>query len=302
MHLLDWTMSVLDHTATPDRLQPLYGVTGERIVTEGEIGELSGYAGSRPVRVGNAAARQVQLDVFGPIAELLHELAIRDAPLTPEHWRIVEAMVGAVSARWEEPDHGIWELRARPRHHVHSRVMCWLTVDRGIRIAELLHGSTPEIWTQLRDAIAADVLEHGWDDRSEAFASAYGSDELDAASLWVGLGGLVDAGDPRFARTIEAIERELLEDGGVYRYLFEDGLPGREGTFHLCTCWLVQSLALVGRRADARALFDTLLGRASPLGLFSEEYDVRDGIALGNHPQAYSHAGVIECALALRDR
>ncbi len=299
VHLLDWLLGVVERALAPDRISPLYTVTGAEIPIEGEIGALPGYAGSRTVRVGNAASRQVQLDVFGPCAELVYQLARRDAPLTPQHWTVVEAIVAAVRARWTDPDHGIWEIRARPRPHVHSRVMCWLTIDRAIACAELLRDEAPPEWETLRDRIAADVLERGWSERVGAFTAAYGMDEIDAAALWVGLSGLLEPTDERFARTIRAVERELLHDGAVYRYKYEDGLPGFEGAFHLCTCWLILAYHLTGRVDDAHALFERYLACAGPTGLLSEEIGVTTRRALGNHPQAYSHAGLIECALAL---
>jgi trehalose-phosphatase len=297
--LLDWLLGVFERALAPDRINPLYTVTGAEIPIEGEIGDLPGYGGSRPVRVGNAAARQVQLDVFGPIAELLYELARRDASITPQHWFVAESVVAAVRARWDNADHGIWEIRGRPRRHVHSKVMCWLTIDRTIKSAHLLRDDPNPEWETLRQRIAEDVLEHGWNERVGAFTGAYGMDEVDAASLWVGLSGLLDPNDERFHRTIAAVERELLRDGAVYRYKYDDGLPGFEGAFHLCTCWLILSYHLVGRRHDAMALFERYLAFAGPTGLLSEEYGVNSGLALGNHPQAYSHAGLIECALAL---
>jgi trehalose-phosphatase len=299
MHLLDWMLVVIERAMSPEHLNPLYTVYGEQLSTEGEISELAGYAGSRPVRIGNAAARQVQLDVFGQVVDLVHELALRDAPLTPGHWRVVEAMAAAVVARWSEPDHGIWELRSYRRNHTHSRLMCWATLDRAIRASALLHGREPPAWVELRATIAHEILERGFDPNINTFTVAYGQPDIDAATLNVGLAGLLAPDDPRYLSTIEAVERELLEGGGVYRYLFDDGLPGAEGTFHLCTCWLVLSLIQVGRRDDARTLFETLLARAGRTGLLPEEYDTRAGRSLGNHPQAYSHAGVIECALAL---
>ncbi len=301
VHLLDWLLEVLEHAVAPDRIAPLYAVTGEPLTTEGEIGELHGYAGSRPVRVGNAASRQVQLDVFGPVVELVYELAKRDAPLTPQHWRVVEGMAAAVQSRWHEPDHGIWEVRDHRRHHVHSKTMCWLTIDRALKSAELLRDRVPVGWAELRDAIGAELLERGWNERVGAFTASYEQDDLDAAALWVGLSGLVPADDPRFVRTVEAVERELRDGPGVYRYRFDDKLPGEEGVFHICTTWLIQCYKLMGRDADARELFDAYLGLVGPTGLMSEEYEVGAARALGNHPQAYSHAGLIECALMLEE-
>jgi trehalose 6-phosphate phosphatase len=299
MGFLDWMLGVIDRAISPERLMPLYTVTGHEVGAEAEIAELAGYACSRPVRVGNAARGQVQLDVFGPIAELVWQLLLAEAPLSSEHWRLVDATVRAVEARWHEPDHGIWEVRRPRRHHVHSKVMCWLTVDRGIRISErFLDRSRPQ-WEGLRDRIAADILSHGWSVQEESFTAAYGSDDLDAAALAVGLAGLVDCADPRFASTIRAVERGLRAGPTVYRYLCDDGLPGREGGFFLCASWLVEALHRSGRREDAEELFESMVELVGPEGLLPEEYDPVTGRLLGNHPQAYSHIGLIENALTL---
>jgi GH15 family glucan-1,4-alpha-glucosidase len=280
-------------------LHPLYNVTGRHLPPEAEIAELSGYAGSRPVRVGNAAEGQVQLDVFGPIVELVHLLQIRDAPLSGRHWQLVEAMVKAVDRRWSEPDNGIWEIRKPPRHHVYSKVMCWATVDRAIAVADHFTGRPQPDWVDLRDRIADDVLEHGWKPQVGAFTAAYDGTDLDASSLAVGLQGLVAADDERFLGTVRAVESVLVDGPTVYRYLGDDGLPGREGGFNLMTSWLIDAYHLVGREDDAHALFKRLCGLAGATGLLAEEYDPETGRALGNHPQAYSHLGLINNALNL---
>jgi trehalose 6-phosphate phosphatase len=299
MGFLDWMLAVIDRAAAPERLMPLYTVTGHEVGAEAEIAELAGYAGSRPVRVGNAARGQVQLDVFGPIAELVWQLLLAEAPVSSEHWRLVEAMVHAVEARWHEPDHGIWEIRKPRRHHVHSKVMCWLAVDRGIRVSERFLDRRRPAWEALRDQIAADILAHAWNETAGAFTAAYGGDDLDAASLMIGLTGLVECTDPKFLATIKAIEGQLRMGPTVFRYLADDGLPGREGGFFICASWLVDSLWKAGRRDDAEALFESLIDLAGPEGLLPEQYDPLLRRTLGNHPQAYSHIGVIENALTL---
>ncbi len=299
MGFLDWMLAVIDRAAAPERLMPLYTVTGHEVGAEAEIAELAGYAGSRPVRVGNAARGQVQLDVFGPIAELVWQLLLAEAPVSSEHWRLVEAMVHAVEARWHEPDHGIWEIRKPRRHHVHSKVMCWLAVDRGIRVSERFLDRRRPAWEALRDQIAADILAHAWNETAGAFTAAYGGEDLDAASLMIGLTGLVECTDPKFLATIKAIEGQLRMGPTVFRYLADDGLPGREGGFFICASWLVDSLWKAGRRDDAEALFESLIDLAGPEGLLPEQYDPLLRRTLGNHPQAYSHIGVIENALTL---
>lgn len=302
MHFIDWVCGVADGHGGAARLAPLYLVTGRHLPPEAEIAELAGYAGSRPVRVGNAADRQIQLDVFGPLADLVWVLVDRGAPVSGTHWQLVQGLVEAVTERWHEPDHGIWEIRAAPRRHVYSRVMCWVTVDRAISIAERITGSVPAGWFELRDTIAEDVLEHGWRPDLQTFTAAYGRDDIDASVLSIGLWGLIDHQDPRFVATVDAVEHSLREGPTVRRYVGDDGLPGREGGFHLMTSWLIDAYALAGRRADALQLFDELCSLAGPTGLMAEEFDPVHGRALGNVPQAYSHLGLIFNALRLDGR
>ena len=298
---LDWLLGVLDNTPAPEQLRPLYSVAGAELGPEGEIAELSGYAGSRPVRVGNGAAGQLQLDVFGPVVQLVHELLVAGAPITFEHWQLVEQMAQAVEKRWREPDHGIWEIRGPTRHHVHSKTMCWVTIDRAQKIAGRYLGKERADWAALRDEIAADIFEHGFCESKNSFAAAYGAEDLDAAVLLTGTMGLIDPNDPRFVGTIEAIERELRTGPTVYRYHHDDGLPGFEGGFHFCTTWLVEAYAMSGRVDDAWELFSSYAKLAGPTGLIPEEYDPNTGRSLGNTPQAYSHAGLIFNALRLAE-
>jgi len=299
MKYLDWVLAVVDRTGSPERLRPLYSVTGDELGPEAEISELSGYAWSKPVRVGNAASEQVQLDVFGPIVDLVCLLSERGAAIGPDHWRLVRSMVEAVQARWHEPDHGIWEVRLATRHHVHSKVMCWMTLDRAVALSRDLTGRERADWAELRDVIAADVLEKGWSKRLNAYAAAYEVEALDASSLWVGLSGLLQPNDPRFVSTVEAIQHDLGEDSTLMRYRYADGLPGIEGGFNICTSWLIESLWLIGRHDKARALFEKYCALAGQTGLIPEEYEPRLKRGLGNHPQAYSHLGLINAALRL---
>jgi trehalose-phosphatase len=297
--LLDWTRGVVDATGGhPERLHPLYALDGNELGAEAVIDTLPGYAGSRPVRVGNAANRQVQLDVFGPVADLITAVADHRG-LTESDAALMDAMVAAVERRWHEPDHGLWEARLPPRHHVYSKVMCWLTVDRALCLGER-HGMPvrPE-WAGLRETIAANVLEHGWHDDVRAYTVAYGERELDASSLWIGLSGLLPDDHPRFLSTVLAIEAELRSGATVYRYRWDDGLPGREGGFHVCTAWMVEAYLRTGRRGDAEELFEQMLDCAGPTGLLPEQYDPEAERGLGNHPQAYSHLGLIRCAIML---
>lgn len=302
MDFLDWVLNVLENRAHgPERLAPLYQVSGSFLPPEAEIGELAGYGGSRPVRIGNAADGQIQLDVFGPIVDLVYRLGATGAPLSTSHLQLVDAMVGAVEARWKEPDHGIWEIRKLPRHHVYSKTMCWLTVDRAIEISSEFFGRERPEWHELRSEIADDILEHGFDESVGSFTAAYDGDDLDASVLMVGICGLLEPTDPRFVSTVDAVEKTLRNGPTVYRYLEDDGLPGEEGGFNLMTSWLIDAYVLVGRDNDARALFDELVRLAGDTGLMAEEFDPETARALGNHPQAYSHLGVIFNALRLAE-
>ena len=296
---LRWLHGVLATLAGPERLHPLYTVNGTQLGAEAVIDSLPGYAGSRPVRVGNLANHQVQLDVFGPVVELVRELAQVRGELRDEDWQLVRAMAEAVTRRWSEPDHGIWEERHVPRHRVYSRVMCWVTLDRAVSLGEVYGREIPAGWHELREEIAQDVLTHGWNDEVQAFTTAYDGTDLDAASLFVGLAGLIDPSDERFQSTVTAIEAELRSGSTVYRYRRDDGLPGGEGGFHLCAAWLIESYLLTGRRTEAEELFEQLVDAAGPTGLLPEQYDPVAERSLGNHPQAYSHLGLIRCAKLL---
>ncbi|WP_435583010.1 trehalose-phosphatase [Amycolatopsis thermoflava] len=296
---LRWLHGVLSTLAGPERLHPLYTINGTQLGAEAVIDSLPGYAGSRPVRVGNLANHQVQLDVFGPVVELVAELAQVRGELRDEDWQLVRAMAEAVTRRWSEPDHGIWEERHVPRHRVYSRVMCWVTVDRAIKLGEVYGREIPAGWHDLREEIATDVLTNGWNDEVQAFTTAYDGTDLDAASLFVGLAGLIDPSDERFQHTVTAIEAELRSGSTVYRYRRDDGLPGGEGGFHLCAAWLIEAYLLTGRRTEAEELFEQLVDAAGPTGLLPEQYDPVAERSLGNHPQAYSHLGLIRCAKLL---
>jgi GH15 family glucan-1,4-alpha-glucosidase len=296
---LAWLHRVLARLPGPERLQPVYALDGSSLPPEAVIDTLPGYAGSRPVRIGNVADQQVQLDVFGPVVELIRALAARRAHLSDADWLVAVSMCEAVARRWHEPDHGIWEERTQPRHHVHTKVMCWVAVDRAIRLASEHGRQADPGWPGLRHAIAADVLSSGWNEEAQAFTAVYGSTDLDAASLQVAISGLLDPADERFHATVTAVEAKLRSGCTVYRYRRDDGLRGQEAGFHLCTAWLVEAYLLTGRRADAKELFGQLAATAGPTGLLPEEYDPVAERSLGNHPQAYSHLGLIRCATLL---
>ncbi|MFC9357315.1 trehalose-phosphatase [Rhodococcus sp. NPDC057014] len=302
---LDWVHDVLETLPGPERLHPLYTLHGGGLPPEAVIDSLPGYAGSRPVRIGNAANQQVQLDVFGPIVELIHDLShARETQgatvaLNDRDWELVCAMVEAVERRWFEPDHGIWEIRDNPRHHVYSKVMGWVTIDRAVALAEHFGRDVEPGWIPLRDKIADEVREKGWKDEVRSYTAAYDGTDLDAATLYIGLSGLIDPSDEKFAATVTATEAELRSGSTVYRYHHDDGLPGTEGGFHLCAAWLVEAYLLIGQRSQAEALFAQLVDAAGPTGLLSEEYDPVAERSLGNHPQAYSHLGLLRCAQLL---
>ncbi|MDH3752327.1 MAG: trehalose-phosphatase [Acidimicrobiia bacterium] len=297
--LLAWLLDRVDHLPGPDQLRPLYAVEGDEFLPEAVLPTLNGYRGSRPVRIGNAADSQVQLDVFGPVVDLIWRLVARGEPLEDAHWQLVIDMVAAVRARWFEPDNGIWEERRAQRHHVHSKVMCWQAVDRAVRVGHASGRAVPASWRPLRHLIAADVIENGWNDRVRAYTIAYGDDYLDASVLHIGLSGLLPPTDSRFVATVRGIERKLRNGPIVYRYRFDDGLPGDEGGFLICSAWLIEAYVLMGQLADARQLFKGMVDRIGPTGLLSEQYEPRNETMLGNHPQAYSHLGLILAALAV---
>ncbi|OKI13757.1 trehalose-phosphatase [Nocardiopsis sp. TSRI0078] len=296
---LDWVHRVVDSLPGPEMLRPLYSLRGTDLRPEEVVESLSGYAGSRPVRIGNLADHQVQLDVFGPVVELIAQLSSVRGTLADRDWDLVRSMAEAVARRWHEPDHGIWEERDEPRQRVYSKVMCWVTLDRAVTLAGRYGREVDPSWRGLREDIAAEVLERGWNEQAQAFTTAYDGTDLDAASLHIGLSGLIDPADERFQATVTAVEAELRSGPTVYRYHRDDGLPGGEGGFHLCTTWLIEAYLLTGRRAEAEELFKHLVDCAGPTGLIPEEFDPVTERALGNHPQAYSHLGLIRCAQLL---
>ena len=294
---LAWLYRVLSTAANVDHLHPLYMLSGSSLPPEAVLDEFSGYAASRPVRIGNAAQGQAQLDVLGPVCELVAARArIRGSINEREMW-LVNACVSVVAQRWNEPDHGIWEIRDVPRHHVHSKMMGWIAVDRGIEIFRK-HSKVPEEWLALRTRIEEDVQANGWDSEVGGFVAAYERREADAALLQPLVAGFPASTD-QVSGTIKAIEAKLRRGSTVYRYRYDDGLPGDEGAMHICAAWLIEAYTLVGQIDDAEELFAAMVGAAGRTGLLSEQVDPRDFSGLGNHPQAYSHIGVIRAAMAL---
>ena len=274
-----------------ESLRPLYRLNREGLGAEAVIDSLPGYAGSRPVRVGNAAQGQLQIDVFGAVCLLVDQLTHLRGSVNSKEWLLTCSMVDAVERRWREPDHGIWEIRDRPKHHTHSRMMCWLAVNAAISIAEL--NQTPqESWAPLRDVIEAAIEAENWSEEIGAYVAAVDHPEADAAVLQGILEGY-PASHERIAGTVAFIERELRQSGGVFRYTYDDGLPHGEGAMHICAAWLAGTYARLGMPEDAIQLLDAILASAGETGLLPEQVDPLTNMGLGNHPQAYSHLGVL---------
>jgi GH15 family glucan-1,4-alpha-glucosidase len=280
-----------------DDLQVLYGIGGERFLPEVQLDHLEGYRGSRPVRIGNAAARQFQLDVYGEVLDTAHLWRKAGGAIVPELWSFLRECVRCIRERWRDPDEVIWEVRGGPQHFVHSKAMCWVGIDRAIKIAEALgEGASLDEWGQLRDEIRGDVIENGFDREQGAFVQSYGSRGLDASAMLLPLVRFIRADDPKMRSTVAAIQERLTTGGLVHRYLAEDGLPGDEGAFVICSFWLADNLALQGRHDEARLLFERVCSFANDVGLLSEEIDPRTGEQLGNFPQAFTHVALINGA------
>ena len=302
----DWREWLLRAVAgDPADLQIMYGLDGRRRLPEYTIDWLPGFEGSSPVRIGNDAASQLQIDVWGETLDALH--LAREAGLENDHeaWQLQKSLLEHLAQHWDDLDNGLWEVRGPRRAFVHSRVMAWAGFDRAVRAVEEggLDGPV-EQWRAVRDRIHADVCAHGFDAERGTFTQFYGSDGLDAALLLIGQVGFLPWDDPRVVGTVDAVQRELSEDGLLLRYDTDaddgvDGLPGDESTFLVCNFWLVDALHGIGRREEAVALFERLLTLRNDLGLLSEEYDVRTGRHLGNTPQAFSHLGLVNSALRL---
>jgi GH15 family glucan-1,4-alpha-glucosidase len=297
----DWLMRAA--AGAPAQLQILYGIAGERRLTESELTWLSGYEGSRPVRIGNLAAEQLQLDVYGELIDTLHLCTASGLAPGEAGWALQRALVNHLETIWTEPDCGIWEVRGPSRHFTHSKVMCWVAFDRGVKSIEKWGVPGPlERWRSVRDRVHADICANGFDPSLNSFVQYYGSKDLDASLLRMPLVGFLPPDDPRMIGTVEAIELLLMKDGLVERYPTKqhvDGLPTGEGCFLACSFWLADALVLMGRTEEARALFERLIGLTNDLGLLSEEYDATDRRMLGNFPQALSHVALVNTALNL---
>jgi GH15 family glucan-1,4-alpha-glucosidase len=290
-----------------DTLQIMYGVGGERDLTERQLEHLSGWRNSRPVRIGNGAWQQSQIDVYGELLGAAYRYQEGMADIEPHMRRFFAALADAVLDRWKQPDSGIWEIRGEPRHFTYSKLMCWVALDRAIALAEVMPpDASLDRWASTRDEIRTAILRDGWSDTAGAFTQSFGSDALDASVLMMPGVGFLEADDPRMDQTITAIAERLTDDRGlVYRYRTDegvDGLAGDEGTFLMCTFWLAQAQALAGRLDEARATFERAAAHANDVGLFAEEVDSATGELLGNFPQAFSHIGLVNAAWAIAER
>jgi GH15 family glucan-1,4-alpha-glucosidase len=283
-------------------LQIMFGVGGERDMTERELPHLRGWRGSRPVRIGNGAWNQRQLDVYGELLAALHRLKEQVGRLAPATAEFLIATADTALRRWRQPDHGIWEMRDEPGHFLHSKLLCWVALDRAVGMAGALgaDAETVRAWEAGRDEIREAILQQGWSDRAGAFTQAFGSDALDGSTLLIPIVGFLPANDRRVRATVHAIAERLTDARGlVYRYRSDDGLEGKEGSFLLCTFWLAQGQALGGEVEEARRTFERAAAFANDLGLLAEEVDGSNGELLGNFPQAFSHVGLVNAAWAI---
>jgi GH15 family glucan-1,4-alpha-glucosidase len=299
----DWLLRAL--AGSPDQVQILYGLKGERQVPEWEVSWLPGYENSRPVRIGNAAADQVQLDIYGEMMDSFYHAQASMRRHNENDFRLLALLLEHLESIWKEPDEGIWETRGGPQQFTYSKVMAWVAFDRGVLLAEQLQYEAPiERWKTIRDAIHEEICAKAYNKRKKCFVQAYGSNQMDAALLLMPLMGFLPGSDPRVKATVRAIERELMPDGLVRRYntfKVKDGLPAGEGVFLACSFWMVSSLQAVGRKGEARKLFAKLLKLRNDLGLLSEEYDVGRKRLVGNFPQAFSHIALLNAAFDLED-
>jgi GH15 family glucan-1,4-alpha-glucosidase len=282
-------------------LQIMFGIGGERDLSERELQHLSGWRDSRPVRVGNGAWNQRQIDVYGELLNAAYRLSEQWTELEPATRSFLVDVADAAARRWEDADQGLWEQRGEPRHFLYSKLMCWVALDRAVYLADRL-GATDRVdgWSKTRDEIRDAILQRGWSESARAFTQSFGSDELDAANLMMPIMGFIAADDPRVLATIKATEERLTDDHGlVFRYKSHDGLEGEEGTFLLCTFWLAQALALAGQVDRAKAVFEKAIAYANDVGLLAEEVDPNTKELLGNFPQAFSHIGLVNAAWAI---
>jgi len=299
----DWLLRAL--AGSPDQTQTLYGIAGERSFIEWEADWLAGYENSRPVRIGNAASMQLQLDIYGEVMDAFFHAQAGLHRQREDDFHLQRALVNHLADIWQQPDESIWETRGGAQHFTYSKMMAWVAFDRAILLAEQAQCESPiEKWKTIRDEIHREICEKAFDSRHNCFVQAYGSEHLDAALLLMPLVGFLPGSDLRVRGTVEAIERELMRDGFVLRYdsaKVDDGLPPGEGVFLACSFWMVSSLKAIGRKTDARKLFERLLKLCNDVGLLSEEYDVSSKRLVGNFPQAFSHIALVNAAFDLEE-
>ena len=285
----------------PHQLRIMYGIAGERRLPESDVPWLSGYAGSRPVRIGNGASDQRQLDVYGEVMDALHLDRHAELSTHSDAWTLQRGLLEVLEGRWRDPDQGLWEMRGDPQHYVHSKVMAWVGFDRAVRGVEEFDLDGPaDKWRALRDEVYDEICAHGYDAERNTFTQSYGSSAVDAALLLLPQVGFLAPDDPRLVGTVDAIRQDLCEDGFILRYAnASDGFDSREGAFIACTLWLADALHIIGRIDDARELFERVLDIRNDVGLLAEEYDARQRRQVGNVPQAYSHVALVNTAEAL---
>lgn len=300
----DWLLRAL--AGSPDQVQIMYGILGDRQLIEWEVDWLPGYEKSRPVRIGNAASSQLQLDIYGEMLDSFFHSQSKMGRHTEDDFRILTLLLEHLEKIWEQPDSGIWEMRGGPKDFTYSKMMCWVAFDRAALLAEQLNYDAPiQRWKKIRDSIHRQVCDRGFSKKKNAFVQVYGSQQLDASLLLMSSVGFLPGSDPRIKSTVEAIERELKRDGLLLRYdtgKTKDGLPPDEGAFLACSFWMVSSLKAIGRLDDAHALFEKLLRLRNDVGLLSEEYDTNEKRQVGNFPQAFSHIALVNAAFDLQQR
>jgi GH15 family glucan-1,4-alpha-glucosidase len=297
----DWLLRAL--AGSPEQVQIMYGLKGERQLVEWDAAWLSGYENSQPVRIGNAASTQVQLDIFGEVMNCFYHAHRTIGRHTEDDFRVLLQLLAQLETIWRQPDAGIWEVRGEPQQFTYSKMMAWVAFDRAVRLADQLHYQAPvEKWKAIRETIHREICANAFNVKKNSFMQAYGSSQLDASLLLMPVVGFLPGSDPRIKGTVEAIERELMPAGLVLRYdtaRVDDGLPPGEGVFLACSFWMVSSLKAIGRVRDARALFARLLKLRNNLGLLSEEYDTSHKRMVGNFPQAFSHIAMVNAAFDL---
>ena len=284
-----------------EKLQIMYGIDGQKNLTEKILKHLSGYKNSKPVRIGNAAYIQKQNDIYGILVDAIHFQIEKFKDISYKHeqlWSIVKSVVWVVEKNWKKPDKGIWEFRNEDQHFTFSKLLCWVAIDRAIEISNLIkNGRKSDKWKILREEIKNDIHLNAWNPKIKAFTQSYGSDFLDASVLLMESYGFIDCKDPKYVDTVKAIERELLFDGLLFRYKNNDDFGEPKSSFTVCTFWYINSLFKIGEETKAKNLFDQLLSNSNHMGLFSEDLDFKTKKMLGNFPQAYSHLALIETAM-----